>query len=455
MLETFRGWLALADERLAGSDVRCFVMPGNDDPASIEAVIGSATYVESCDEKVVEFDQLPDAVAGLLQSHPLGLPPRARRERPVRADRRRWRSRSRTTTRAVWNIHVPPHDSQLDTAAELDEDFNMVLVGRQPHMIPVGSSAVREAIERYQPLATLHGHIHESAGATRIGRTLCINPGSDYHTGRIAGCLVNLRGDRGQSPVRHRLARVCACPAEPSRSRDAAGRLAALAGPRAAGAALAGVAAPVRRRPALPLRDPQRGGAGGATRRARGGRPARSRGSTASRRARGSCCCPTTSWRSWPQIGRERERRGVPVPRPAGSLGRRRPGPGHGGGGRGGARGRGDRGVRGRSATSLRPRDPQHPGRRHRRAGRAGPPARAGRAAGRADPQDLRDPVRGQPGHGRAARPARRRHHQRGHRSRGGHARRHARGDREAARCLRRGARRHGWVRPQLPGART
>ena len=96
---------------------------------------------------------------------------------------------------AVWNIHVPPHDSQLDTAAELDADFNMVLVGRQPHLIPVGSSAVRDAIERYQPLVALHGHIHESPGATRIGRTLCLNPGSDYHTGRIAGCLVNLRGD--------------------------------------------------------------------------------------------------------------------------------------------------------------------------------------------------------------------------------------------------------------------
>jgi hypothetical protein len=29
----------------------------------------------------------------------------------------------------------------------------------------------------------------------RIGRTLCVNPGSDYHTGRISGCLVTLRGD--------------------------------------------------------------------------------------------------------------------------------------------------------------------------------------------------------------------------------------------------------------------
>ncbi len=195
MLETFREWLALADERLARSEVRCFVMPGNDDPMSIEAVIGSASYVESCDEKVVEFDGYPMLSLGYSNRTPWDSP-RELDESDLYARISAMAEQIEDQSRAVWNIHVPPHDSQLDTAAELDAELNMVLVGRQPHMIPVGSSAVREAIERYQPLATLHGHIHESAGSTRIGRTLCINPGSDYHTGRIAGCLVNLRGDR-------------------------------------------------------------------------------------------------------------------------------------------------------------------------------------------------------------------------------------------------------------------
>jgi Icc-related predicted phosphoesterase len=62
-------------------------------------------------------------------------------------------------------------------------------------LIPVGSTAVRELIERYQPMLALHGHVHESPGAVHIGRTLCINPGSDYHTGRISGCLLRLSGD--------------------------------------------------------------------------------------------------------------------------------------------------------------------------------------------------------------------------------------------------------------------
>jgi uncharacterized protein len=195
MLNTFREWLDLADQRLDGTEIRCFVMPGNDDPSSLEDAIGGAARVESCDEKVVEFDGYPMLSLGYSNRTPWNSPREldepALHERLVRlADE------IGDNTRAVWNIHVPPRDSQLDTAAELDENFNVVLVGRQPHMIPVGSSAVREAIERYQPLVALHGHIHESPGAVRIGRTLCVNPGSDYHTGRIAGCLINLRGDQ-------------------------------------------------------------------------------------------------------------------------------------------------------------------------------------------------------------------------------------------------------------------
>jgi Icc-related predicted phosphoesterase len=99
-------------------------------------------------------------------------------------------------TRSIFNLHVPPYGSQLDLAPELDADLNVQVAAGQPKMAPCGSTAVREAIERWQPLLALHGHVHESRGANRLGRTLCINPGSDYHTGRISGVLVHLNGDR-------------------------------------------------------------------------------------------------------------------------------------------------------------------------------------------------------------------------------------------------------------------
>jgi Icc-related predicted phosphoesterase len=51
---------------------------------------------------------------------------------------------------------------------------------------------VREAIEEGQPALSLHGHIHEARGNTRIGRTLCINPGSSYEQGQLLGAVVDL-----------------------------------------------------------------------------------------------------------------------------------------------------------------------------------------------------------------------------------------------------------------------
>jgi uncharacterized protein len=197
MLKTFSRWLDQADERLAESGIPCFVMPGNDDPTSLEEQLRASRHVQACDERIVEFDGYTMLSLGYSNRTPWDSP----RELDEDELFRRIEALAlqvEDVSRCVFNLHVPPYDSGLDTAAELDSDFNMVLVGKEPHMIPVGSTAVREAIERFQPIASLHGHIHESAGAMHIGRTLCVNPGSDYHTGRIAGCLINLDGEKAR-----------------------------------------------------------------------------------------------------------------------------------------------------------------------------------------------------------------------------------------------------------------
>jgi Icc-related predicted phosphoesterase len=93
---------------------------------------------------------------------------------------------------AIFNLHVPPKASGLDTAFEIDDQLRIVVRNGKPHEIPVGSTAVRQLIEEYQPMLALHGHIHESRGAATIGRTLAINSGSEYATGRIHGVIVKL-----------------------------------------------------------------------------------------------------------------------------------------------------------------------------------------------------------------------------------------------------------------------
>lgn len=195
MLETFAEWLGLAPKRLTDPAVRCFVMPGNDDPPGVDGAIEAAARIEGCDDRVVEFDGYTMVSLGYSNRTPFDSPRELDEEELLRriealADA------AGEMERCVFNLHVPPYDSGLDIAPELDEDLTVVTVAGQPSMAPCGSRAVREAIERYQPLVSLHGHVHESRAATKIGRTLSINPGSDYHTGRISGCLVHLGGGK-------------------------------------------------------------------------------------------------------------------------------------------------------------------------------------------------------------------------------------------------------------------
>jgi hypothetical protein len=82
------------------------------------------------------------------------------------------------------------YGSTLDDVPELTEDLTPKLGGRA--LVPVGSHAVRELILEHKPLLGLHGHIHEGKGAVRVGKTLCINPGSMYEQGRLLGAVVNL-----------------------------------------------------------------------------------------------------------------------------------------------------------------------------------------------------------------------------------------------------------------------
>jgi uncharacterized protein len=81
--------------------------------------------------------------------------------------------------RTILLTHCPPYDSGLDVAPQLDENMRPIVSAGDLLRGPVGSTGVREAIAQLRPLLSLHGHIHESAGETKIGPTLCVNPGSE------------------------------------------------------------------------------------------------------------------------------------------------------------------------------------------------------------------------------------------------------------------------------------
>jgi uncharacterized protein len=194
MLGRVQSWIDLADERLADADLRCFVCPGNDDQFEVDEVIANAQRVEACEGRVVEIDGFQLASTGWSNRTPWDT---YREEDEPDLEKRIETVVSEVTApaeRTIFSFHCPPHGSGLDEAPELTEDMRLKDAGRAP--VPLGSTAVRAAIERHQPLLSLHGHIHESRGNTRIGRTLCINPGSSYEQGELLGAVVDLEGGK-------------------------------------------------------------------------------------------------------------------------------------------------------------------------------------------------------------------------------------------------------------------
>jgi Icc-related predicted phosphoesterase len=194
MLQRVENWLSLADERLPGSGLRCFVCPGNDDQFEVDEIIARAKHVESCEGSVVELGDFQMASTGWSNRTPWNT----YREEDEPELRKRIESVvtqvSAPREKTIFSFHCPPYGSGLDDAPELTEDMQLKHAGRAP--VPCGSTAVREAIEEHQPVLSLHGHIHEGRGNTRIGRTLCINPGSSYEQGELLGAVVDLEAGK-------------------------------------------------------------------------------------------------------------------------------------------------------------------------------------------------------------------------------------------------------------------
>jgi uncharacterized protein len=198
MAETLRRWLRHADEKLDGSQVRILTAPGNDDPWMVDDVLREheGGRVVLAEGEIVEVAPGHELVTtGWTNKTPWNTP----REYPEEAIAERLDTLAAglaDPATALFNLHVPPFDSRLDTAPLLGQDLKVKTSMGGEVTAPVGSTAVREAIERHQPLLSLHGHIHESGGAVRLGRTLAINAGSEYGEGVLRGVLVTVGGGK-------------------------------------------------------------------------------------------------------------------------------------------------------------------------------------------------------------------------------------------------------------------
>jgi Icc-related predicted phosphoesterase len=196
MHERLEGWLAFAEDRLAGTGTRLFFMLGNDDPAELQAILASAPFGKLAEGEVVTLDDDHEMMSWGYSNLTPWHSHREMTEERLAEVLEGLGARLHEPARAVVNVHVPPYGSGLDDAPVLDADLRVQTVLGQVKFAPVGSTAVRDFELRVQPLLGLHGHIHEASGYRRLGRTLALNPGSDYSTGTLNGALITLERDR-------------------------------------------------------------------------------------------------------------------------------------------------------------------------------------------------------------------------------------------------------------------
>jgi Icc-related predicted phosphoesterase len=197
--ERLADWVALAEERLEGTGVRAYLCGGNDDTEEVLTALDEAPRdrVVNAENRVVPIDDEHVLVTVGYSTPTPWETPRERTEPEIAEVIEKVVAEVPDPSRAVFNFHCPPLDSSLDTCLKLDASVwppTPVIENRQPVYYGAGSQAVTDALRRYQPTVGLHGHIHESRGMNRYGRTPAFNPGSEYGEGVLRGLIVAIRG---------------------------------------------------------------------------------------------------------------------------------------------------------------------------------------------------------------------------------------------------------------------
>lgn len=195
MRERLSRWIDLTNERLKDTHITCYITGGNDDAQDIVDLIVDTDHVKNPDNKIVRIDDLHE-MASLGWGNPTPWKtPRECSDEEIRERVERLVSGIQDMKNAIFNFHIPPKDSELDDAPQLDTSVyppQPIYKAGQILTYGAGSQSIRNAIEKNQPLLGLHGHIHESKGARKIGRTLCVNPGSEYGESILRGAIIDI-----------------------------------------------------------------------------------------------------------------------------------------------------------------------------------------------------------------------------------------------------------------------
>lgn len=189
-------WVALAEERIGQSGVQFYMMPGNDDDFGVDEQIARSSYVINPVGKTIQLNEFHELISFDYANPTPWQTPREWSEDEYYTRIKTRAAELQNVGRAVFMIHVPPYDSGLDTAPELDKNLRPKVTMGDVLRVPVGSTGVRRALQELQPVASVHGHVHEAPGQSKIGRTACFNAGSEANQGILRGFVLDLGKDK-------------------------------------------------------------------------------------------------------------------------------------------------------------------------------------------------------------------------------------------------------------------
>jgi len=178
-----KDWAARLSQAAQESGKKIVITFGNTDPYTLDLVYqkpGLLVATNSAvdlpnDWKLISVAEVPVKNKSKTE--------RGATEDEIRSRIRKLSGEAHGVNKTIWAIHCPPITTPIATRKKDKGVF--------------GSYGVFSKISKKGPPLSLHGHIHQpQKRQCRIGRTLCLNPGS--RLGRLDAAIITLEGGRVQ-----------------------------------------------------------------------------------------------------------------------------------------------------------------------------------------------------------------------------------------------------------------
>ena len=108
MKERMEKWVKIAEERLTGKGVKCYITGGNDDPAFVDTILAKSKVVEDPENKVVEIDKDHEMISSGFSNMTPWHCPRDISEEELAKKIKAVASKVKDMSSCVFNFHCPP-----------------------------------------------------------------------------------------------------------------------------------------------------------------------------------------------------------------------------------------------------------------------------------------------------------------------------------------------------------